>query len=129
MNHCKTLAIALICAALAACASTPEAPPPPPAPAALPAGLAEGIALYDKGDYNGAIKRLGASDMGAGASMSTQLAALKYTAFSYCLTNRQTFCRLWFEKALKLDPAFDLAPGEYGHPLWGPVFAKAKKAK
>jgi hypothetical protein len=29
---------------------------------------------------------------------------------------------------LRLDPSFDLAPGEQGHPLWGPVFVKAKLA-
>ncbi|MFL6709489.1 MAG: TssQ family T6SS-associated lipoprotein [Massilia sp.] len=92
-----------------------------------PSGLADGIALYNKGDYNGAIKRLGQSDVVAGPK-PTQLAALKYTAFSYCVTSRQNLCRQQFEKALKLDASFDLAPGEYGHPLWGPVFVKAKKA-
>jgi hypothetical protein len=55
--------------------------------------------------------------------------ALKYTAFSYCVTSRPAQCRQAFDKALKLDPAFELAPGEYGHPLWGPVFAKAKKER
>lgn len=98
--------------------------------AAAPAapGLREGIAMYNNGDYNGAIRRLGASDV-TGGSKATQLEALKYTAFSYCLTSRQTLCRLQFEKALKLDPSFDLEAGENGHPLWGPVFVKAKKNK
>jgi hypothetical protein len=50
-------------------------------------------------------------------------------AFSYCVTSRQTLCRQQFEKALKIDPAFDLAPGEKGHPLWGAVFDRAKKRK
>ena len=56
-----------------------------------------------------------------------QLEALKYTAFSYCLIGRTVSCRQQFEKAFKLDPGFDLAAGEKGHPLWGPVFAKVKK--
>jgi hypothetical protein len=98
------------------------------APAPSSAGLKEGIALYNNGDYNGAIKRLGAADVTAG-SKATQLEALKYTAFSYCVTSRQTLCRQQFDKALKLDAAFDLEPGEHGHPLWGPVFVKAKKSK
>jgi hypothetical protein len=55
--------------------------------------------------------------------------ALKYTAFSYCVTSRPAQCRQAFDKALRLDPSFQLAPGEYGHPLWGPVFAKAKKER
>jgi hypothetical protein len=45
------------------------------------------------------------------------------------VTSRQTLCRQQFDKALKLDPSFDLEPGEHGHPLWGPVFTKAKKGK
>jgi hypothetical protein len=96
------------------------------APAPSSAGLKEGIALYNNGDYNGAIKRLGALDVAAGPK-ATQLEALKYTAFSYCVTSRQTLCRQQFDKALKLDASFDLEPGEHGHPLWGPVFVKAKK--
>ena len=99
-----------------------------PAPAPAQSGLNQGIAMYNNGDYNDAIKRLGASDV-TGGSKATQLEALKYTAFSYCVTSRQTLCRLQFEKALKLDASFDLGPGEHGHPLWGPVFTKAKKSK
>ena len=84
--------------------------------------------MYNNGDYNGAIKRLGQADV-AGGARATQLEALKYTAFSYCLTSRTTLCRQQFDKAFKLDPSFDLEPGEHGHPLWGPSFSKAKKAK
>jgi Flp pilus assembly protein TadD len=99
------------------------------APAAqAQAGLKEGIALYNDGNYNDAIKRLGLADVTAGPK-ATQLEALKYTAFSYCLTSRQALCRQQFEKALKLDASFDLEPGEHGHPLWGPVFVRAKKSK
>jgi curli biogenesis system outer membrane secretion channel CsgG len=90
--------------------------------------LRDGIELYNKGAYAEAIKRLGAPEITSGAK-ATQVQALKYTAFSYCVSNRATMCRMAFEKAFKLDPAFDLLPGEHGHPLWGPVFAKAKKAK
>jgi hypothetical protein len=90
------------------------------------AALQEGIRLYNDGDYNGAIRRLSARDLDKG-TLATRLAALKYTAFSYCLTSRPTQCRQSFDKALRLDPSFDLAPGEHGHPLWGPVFTKAKQ--
>jgi len=89
--------------------------------------LREGIRLYNEGDYNGAIKRLAARDLNNGP-LATRLAALKYTAFSYCVTTRPAQCRQTFDKALRLDPSFDLAPGEHGHPLWGPVFTKAKQA-
>jgi hypothetical protein len=103
---------------------TPLAPPP-----IAKSPLNEGIDLYDKGDYNGAIKHLtGAADIWS-ADKATQISALKYIAFSYCVTGRQALCRQQFEKALKLDPAFDLAAGEKGHPLWAPSFERAKKAK
>ena len=102
--------------------------PAPPASSPDQLALKEGIDLYNNGDYNAAIKRLGAPDIASGPKAG-QLEAIKYTAFSYCLTSRQTLCRQQFEKALKLDPNFDLAPGEHGHPLWGPVFARAKKGK
>jgi hypothetical protein len=116
------------------------APKPAPAPAreASPprdrddgpkeaSGLREGIRMYNEGDFDGAIRRLSARDV-SGGPLGTRLAALKYTAFSYCVTSRPGPCRQSFDKALRLDPAFDLAPGEHGHPLWGPVFTQAKQA-
>lgn len=119
-------------------ATPPASPKPPvgspgnPAPVALPVNteqqsLKEGIDLYNKGSYNEAIKRLNAPEV-TGGSRSTQLKALKFTAFSYCLTSRTTLCRATFDKAFKLDPAFALDAGENGHPLWMPSFTRAKKA-
>lgn len=102
------------------------APAPPPGPTADQIALREGIELYNKGAYNDAIKRLNAPDI-TGGPKATQVMAAKYSAFSYCVSSRQTLCRQQFEKAFRLDPAFDLQAGERGHPLWGPVFAKAKK--
>jgi hypothetical protein len=93
-----------------------------------PAALREGISLYNDGDFNGAIRRLSSNDI-ANGSVGTRVTALKYTAFSYCVTSRPAQCRQAFDKALRLDPSFDLTPGEHGHPQWGPVFAKAKNAK
>lgn len=88
------------------------------------AALNEGIALYNNGDFNGAIRKLNTVK---GAEKPVQLSAYKYSAFSYCVSGRKLACRQQFEKALKLDPNFDLEPGEKGHPLWGPVFARVKK--
>jgi hypothetical protein len=92
------------------------------------AALREGIHLYNEGDFNGAIRRLGSHDIASGP-VSTRVTALKYTAFSYCVTSRPAQCQRAFEKALRLDPRFDLTPGEHGHPLWGPVFARAKNER
>lgn len=90
--------------------------------------LTEGIDLYDKGQFNAAIKRLNAPEI-LYADTFVQTKALKYKAFSYCVTSRKVLCRRQFDKALKLDPRFDLEPGEKGHPLWGAVFDRAKPQK
>jgi tetratricopeptide (TPR) repeat protein len=88
--------------------------------------LSDGIRLYDQGNYAAAIRKITSSNEIWYAGVSVQTEALKYLAFSYCITRREAQCRQEFEKALKLDPEFDLATNEKGHPLWGPVFAKAK---
>lgn len=131
----KTGVLLLAAFLLAGCAEIPflggsTLARPHPRAETLPApkeqtALREGIRLYNDGDFNAAIKRLAANDV-TGGSLRTRLTALKYTAFSYCVTSRPAQCRQSFEKALKLDPSFELAPGERGHPLWGPVFEKAK---
>jgi hypothetical protein len=149
-----SMAALLAAALLAGCAETPiigggkePAKPHPRADAVTPharvdaavspvavavdpdkAALRDGIDAYNNGDYNGAIKKLSVPEIVKGPK-ATQLSALKYTAFSYCVSNRPTQCRQTFDKALKLDPAFELDTGENGHPLWGPVFARAKKGK
>ena len=120
-------------------AAEPEPPPPPPPPPAPPPvvsasarALASGVALYDAGDFNGAIKRLaGAKDIWDDAAsadaLANKLAAHKYLAFSYCVTNRRSLCRKQFVDALKLDPDFALEATEKTHPVWGPEFERAKK--
>jgi hypothetical protein len=52
---------------------------------------------------------------------------MKYTAFSYCVTNRRPLCRKEFVEALKLDPAFALEPAELTHPIWGAEYNAAKR--
>jgi Tfp pilus assembly protein PilF len=126
---------------VAGCATPPKPAPvaatpapasvvkPPDAAATAQSVLNEGISLYEKGDYNAALKRLAAANELANDNKAIQLTSLKYMAFSYCVTSRPTLCRHQFEKAFKINPAFDLAPGEKGHPLWGPVFERAKKSR
>lgn len=91
------------------------------------AALREGIRLYNEGDFNGAIRRLGSNDIRGSAPLRTRVAALKYTAFSYCVTSRPKQCEEAFAQAFKLDPGFALEAGEKGHPLWEPVFQRAKR--
>ena len=91
--------------------------------------LNAGIESYNKGDYSTAIKRLNTANESVQGDTATQLLILKYLAFNYCVTGQKTLCQQQFEHALRIDPNFDLAAGEKGHPLWGPVFTRAKKIK
>lgn len=91
------------------------------------AALRDGIRLYHEGDFNGAIKRLGSDDIRGNSPARIRVAALKYTAFSYCVTSRPKQCEQAFERALKIDPDFTLESGEEGHPLWGPAYERAKR--
>ena len=147
-----TLFPALLLLVLAACQTPAPAPPPAPRPAPSPTpappvvvepppppvrvptagerALSEGIGLYDAGDFNGAIKSLlGARPIwedATPAGLANKVAAHKYLAFSYCVTNRRAQCRQAFVDALKLDPAFSLDAAERTHPMWGPEFERAK---
>jgi hypothetical protein len=90
--------------------------------------LKDGVTLYNNGEYNAAIsKLLGSPEITKSKSKAVKVEALKYAAFSYCVTSRTQLCRQQFDRALKIDPRFDLTPAEIGHPIWGPVFSSAKK--
>lgn len=108
------------------------APPPPPVAVKSPAEqrLAEGVALYDAGDYRGAIRKLqGSQEIWAkDTPAAVAIEAHKTLAFSLCVTGQRAACRRQFDALLKLDPAYELKPSEAGHPQWGPVFVQAKRA-
>jgi len=107
-------------------AEPPKPMPPPKSPAEI--AVDEGVALYDAGDFNGAIKSLlGNKEIWSGPSQQ-RVRAHKYVAFSYCVTGRRTLCRQQFADALKLDPQFELEPAERAHPIWGPQYEAARKA-
>ena len=61
--------------------------------------LRDGVRLYNEGDFNGAIKRLTSNDIRANSTLRTRVMALKYTAFSYCVTSRPKQCEDAFERA------------------------------
>lgn len=89
--------------------------------------LKDGIKNYEEGNYREAVASLqGALDSGL-PDKAGQVTAHKFLAFTYCITSRGTLCREEFSKALALDPKFDLAPAEAGHPIWGSVFRSVKR--
>ena len=90
--------------------------------------LQQGIKNYDDGrlsqasaDFQGALE--------AGLNEGDQVKAHKYLAFIHCVSGRDKQCRAHFRSALEVDPAFELAPAEAGHPTWGPVFRAVKAGR
>ena len=89
--------------------------------------LAEGVLNYEEGNYRVARRRLQFA-LEEGLSRPDRVKAHKYLAFIACASSQQLTCREEFTIALELDPKFELAPAEAGHPIWGPMF-KSVKAK
>lgn len=87
--------------------------------------LAAGVSSYENGNYAQSARELQAA-LDAGLSNPDQVRAHKYLAFINCVSGRQTACRNEFRKAVAIDPDFELAPAEAGHPIWGPVFEGVK---
>ena len=87
--------------------------------------LNDGLVKYDTGDYPAA-QALFASAIKEGLEKEDQVRAMKFTAFSLCLTEKYPQCRSEFIKIYDVDPKFDLTPAEAGHPSWTRTFAGAK---
>ena len=87
--------------------------------------LAAGIKQYEDANY-GEAARLLQSSLDQGLGRDDQVKAHKYLAFIHCVSGREQRCRDEFRSALKIDPTFELAANEAGHPIWGPAFRSAK---
>lgn len=88
--------------------------------------LDEGIKKYDVGAYDESMKSLlVALDSGV-LTIPQQLNARKHIAFIHCVNNKELICKEEFEKAFALDPKFELAAAEAGHPTWGPIYRLVK---
>lgn len=90
--------------------------------------LGTGLKQYEDGYYEESAKNLQeAIDLGVPDKLRAN--AHKHLAFIHCSSSRERECRDEFRKALAADPAFDLAPAEAGHPVWGPIFRSLKAGK
>lgn len=89
--------------------------------------LSAGIRAYEDGDYKNSAQLLQNALNADLLVTSDKVAAHKYLAFMHCAQSREKACRSEFRKALELNPDFELAPAESGHPLWGPVFKTLKQ--
>jgi Tfp pilus assembly protein PilF len=131
----------LFCFVLAGCPSKQVVAPPPPPPeptAEEKAAMAReavgrrhvdlGQAHFEAGNYPEAEHMLLTPEVWQ-ASPGQQLRALKFLAFTYCVSERPQQCRQSFERAFQLDARFDLDPAEQNHPLWGQAFNDVKSAQ
>ncbi|HWA14028.1 MAG TPA: TssQ family T6SS-associated lipoprotein [Burkholderiales bacterium] len=87
--------------------------------------LEEGVRNYEEGNYRTAQRKLQFA-LEEGLGRPDRVKAHKYLAFIACVSGQQLTCREEFGIALELDPKFELAPAEAGHPIWGPVFKNVK---
>jgi Tfp pilus assembly protein PilF len=87
--------------------------------------LDEGVQNYEEGNYRVAKRRLQFA-LEEGLSRPDRVKAHKYLAFIACVSSQKLTCREEFTIALELDPKFELAPAEAGHPIWGPMFKSVK---
>jgi len=88
--------------------------------------LSDGVVKYDAGEFPAAQKLLEASLKGALKNKQDQVKAMKYLAFTLCLEEHFRDCRNEFIKIYEVEPNFDLAPAEAGHPSWTKTFTSAK---
>lgn len=140
---CRLSAIlpALLLSACAALQEPPPPPPPPPPPAPvaeiaprftpeqlLDRDIAEAVKQFEERDFETAIRGLQGLLGSPDATAPQQVRMHKYLAFSQCSLQRRAPCQQHFESALKIDPTFQLTQAESGHPIWDPVFKKARTA-
>ena len=90
--------------------------------------FSDGIKQYEDANYGEAMRLL-QSGLDQGLGRDDQVQAHKYLAFIHCVSGREQRCRDEFRSALKIDPSFELAANEAGHPIWGPAFRSAKGRK
>ena len=84
--------------------------------------LTQGVAQYQAGEFDNAVRTLTASLEHGMLSKVDQSRARKFLAFSHCVQGRDVPCRAEFRRAFEINSEFVLSAAEDGHPIWGPVY-------
>lgn len=118
---------------LGGCGSLPTADGVPLQPSA--GGASEGqrqieraIAAFEQGRFPESTRLLQETPELLAEPVAVRVQALKWLAFNHCVAGRRSACRRAFDALLALEPAFELAPAESGHPSWGAEFDRARAA-
>jgi tetratricopeptide (TPR) repeat protein len=117
----------------AACAEVPKTGEPAPKPVSpqitedtlrkrAEEQLAQGVAQYQAGEFDNAVRSLTASLEHGMLNKQEQSRARKFLAFTHCVSGRDVPCRAEFRRAFEINPDFVLSAAEDGHPIWGPVY-------
>ena len=88
--------------------------------------LSAGIAQYEDGEYELAENNLNSALALGLTDPADKITAHKYLAFLYCASGLEALCQMEFSKVFEIDPQFTLSPAEAGHPIWQPVYDKAR---
>ncbi|HEX4331475.1 MAG TPA: TssQ family T6SS-associated lipoprotein [Usitatibacter sp.] len=88
--------------------------------------LQDGMVKYDAGEYPPARTLLEGALKEGLSTKENRVRAMKTIAFTLCLEKKFRECRTEFIRIYDVDPDFDLAPAEAGHPSWTHTFAHAK---
>lgn len=118
---------------VAACAEVPKTGDPAPKPVSpqitedslrkrAEEQLAQGVAQYQAGEFDTAVRTLTASLEHGMLTKVDQSRARKFLAFSHCVSGRDVPCRAEFRRAFEINSDFVLSAAEDGHPIWGPVY-------
>ena len=90
--------------------------------------LDRAVAQFEQGKVAEAIRMIQESPEIVADGPAVRAQSLKTLAFAQCVAGRRPACRRSFDALLVLDPSFELAPAETGHPSWGPEFDRARAA-
>lgn len=111
---------------LAGCVGTSSLKPESPATPEALTQLQQVRDTYGAGRYGEVIRTVATSDTLASSTKAVRIEAYKLQAFSYCVSRYAQLCEDSFVRILTLDPSFELAANEAGHPSWGPAFQRAR---
>ncbi|NUM82033.1 tetratricopeptide repeat protein [bacterium] len=82
---------------------------------------------YEKRNYDEALKYFNTTLKKLDLSLDNKVQSYKYLAFIYAVQKKTDAAKEAFKKAFHLNKKFELDKGEYGNPVWTPIFDEIKK--
>ena len=119
----KLLPIIVLDLALSACSTKKIDTPVSPYSEAEQVLLDSYKADYDSGEYRPLIKKIKATPELKNGSAAFREEALKYQAFSECISKMPRSCRATFRTLFSENPNFALSVAEENHPAWKATYA------